>query len=439
MAFRELRNFKEIMCHLGYPRLISIENFKLPHFELVADILVWLCHRYDKNMEILDEIRTEHDRVAFLKSVAEQLLVKARVKLNLKNLYSANGFAVRELLKVATLLYEAHRTSGGEDEDETAPADIGPGHQFADVKLTRQLTAEITKYGSRLHESLGQHADAKDGAARALGRHFDVDSLQRQLHEMIAHVEDQTEQLRATQAGYEADETNLQQKIDKKKLELDRHEKRLASLQTVRPAFMDEYERLEAELASQYASYVQSWRNLSYLEGELESISSHEAEQMAENERQLEKMQKRLREEELRILRGQTKLDERALDEALLTNDLSDDAKRQFKRPHGAAASGRGGGFGSDPEMDGPPASSAHAAYGGMRPIEDDESEDDDDDEADHDDDDEEGELLQRADGDGDDDLSGENDLDETDGDDLSDLGSMHSSDPDDEEADDDF
>ena len=82
-------------------------------------------------MEILDDIRTEHDRVAFLKSAAEQvndaahrhkplrahaspgaqphatrrrpspqLLVKARIKLNLKNLYSSNGFAVRELLKV---------------------------------------------------------------------------------------------------------------------------------------------------------------------------------------------------------------------------------------------------------------------------------------------------------------------------------------------------
>merc|ERR1719174_2686527 len=68
-------------------------------------------------MEILDEIRTEHDRVAFLKSVAEQLLVKARVKLNLKNLYSSNGFAVRELLKVATLLYDAHKNASSEDNE----------------------------------------------------------------------------------------------------------------------------------------------------------------------------------------------------------------------------------------------------------------------------------------------------------------------------------
>jgi clusterin-associated protein 1 len=278
MSFRELRNFKEIMCTLGYPRLISIENFKVPHFELVADILVWLCHRYDKNLEILDEIRTENDRVAFLKSVAEQLLVKARVKLNLKNLYSSNGFAVRELLKVAQLLYEAHKNAAADAEegDETLPADIGPGHKFADVKLTRSLAADITKYGARLHELLGRHAEAKESASRALGKNFDVDYLQRQLHEMVSQVTEQTEQMRGMLANLEADEANLQQKIDKRKQELDRHQKRLASLQTVRPAFMDEYERLEGELSVQYSMYVQAWRNLSYLESELDAIHALE-------------------------------------------------------------------------------------------------------------------------------------------------------------------
>ena len=54
---------------------------------------------------------------------------------------------MRELLKLATLLYEAHRDAKAEggDEDETTPADIGPGHKFADVKLTRQLSSDITK------------------------------------------------------------------------------------------------------------------------------------------------------------------------------------------------------------------------------------------------------------------------------------------------------
>ena len=278
MSFRELRNFKEIMATLGYPRLISIENFKVPHFELVADALEWLCHRYDKNMEILSDIRTEQDRVAFLKSVAEQLLVKARVKLNLKNLYASNGFAVRELLKIATLLHDAHRNASAdaEDDDVSLAADIGPGHKFADIKLTRSLAADITKFGSSLHELLASHSEAKDWAAKALGKNFDADSLKRQLNEMNSQVTEQTENLKQMLANLSSDESSMQQRIDKKRSELDRHEKRFASLKAVRPAFMDEYERLEVELSAHYSMYVQAWRNMSYLESELDTIYANE-------------------------------------------------------------------------------------------------------------------------------------------------------------------
>ena len=53
---------------------------------------------------------------------------------------------------------------------------------------------------------------------------------------------------------------------------LDRQQKRLQSLQTVRPAFMDEFERLEEELSAHYHYYLQNHRNLAYLESELEKI-----------------------------------------------------------------------------------------------------------------------------------------------------------------------
>jgi clusterin-associated protein 1 len=285
-----LRNFKEILTVLGYPRLISIENFKTPHFELVADILIWLCQRYDKNMEILDTITTEHDRVAFLKSVAEQLLTKARVKLNLKNLYASNGFAVRELLKVATLLYDAHRNASGDAEegegDAAATADVGPGHKFTDVKATRRLASDITKYGIRLYELLGTHVEAKEAAARALGKNYDIDDMGRQLREMEGAVSEQTAQMEQMLGNVQQDEANLQSKIDKKKTELDRQQKRLQSLQTVRPAFMDEFERLEEELSAHYHYYLQNHRNLAYLESELEKIEFAEQEKMDENDRQ---------------------------------------------------------------------------------------------------------------------------------------------------------
>lgn len=47
-----------------------------------------------------------------------------------------------------------------------------------------------------------------------------------------------------------SDEANLEAKIEKKRSELERNQKRLATLQTVRPAYMDEYEKLEEELAA---------------------------------------------------------------------------------------------------------------------------------------------------------------------------------------------
>lgn len=63
-----------------------------------------------------------------------------------------------------------------------------------------------------------------------------------------------------------SDEANLELKVEKKKQDLERNQKRLKSLANVRPAFMDEYERLEVDLAKQYHVYMEKHCNLSYLE-----------------------------------------------------------------------------------------------------------------------------------------------------------------------------
>ena len=84
-----------------------------------------------------------------------------------------------------------------------------------------------------------------------------------------------------------------------------RNKKRLASLQHVRPAFMDEYEKLEGDLQKQYVVYLERFRNLDYLEHELGELDKAEREKVEEAERSLKRMQKRLREEELKILRGE--------------------------------------------------------------------------------------------------------------------------------------
>jgi len=95
----------------------------------------------------------------------------------------------------------------------------------------------------------------------------------------------------------------LEAKIKKKQSELERNDKRLKSLQSVRPAFMDDYEKLEAELEQHYEIYLEKFRNLDYLQHELEKYSRREKERTEESERERKKIQLGVIEDNKRILR----------------------------------------------------------------------------------------------------------------------------------------
>ena len=100
------------------------------------------------------------------------------------------------------------------------------------------------------------------------------------------------------------DERNLEAKIRKRQEELERTEKRLRSLEGVRPQFLEETERLEQELQRQYELYMERHRNLDYLEHELEKFRLAEEERREEQQRKLVKMRERLLRDEVEILRG---------------------------------------------------------------------------------------------------------------------------------------
>ena len=63
MSYRDLRSLTEMMRALGYPRLISLENFRTPNFQLVAEMLSWLVKRFEPTADLPNEIDTvsQHD------------------------------------------------------------------------------------------------------------------------------------------------------------------------------------------------------------------------------------------------------------------------------------------------------------------------------------------------------------------------------------------
>jgi clusterin-associated protein 1 len=331
MSFRELRNFCEVMRSLGYHRLISVENFRTPNFELVADILDWLLHRFEPNCPISDDISTEAARVEFIKSVCERVLLRTSTKLNTRKLYGADGYAVKELLKLAMVLYDAQKSVNEKSEFST-DENFGLSSKLSDLKSTRSLCSQIVETGAGLFDLLQKESDTRqdrekalrflDGMSRNLESNSEHEVVERAVMSMLGDHSQNLDQLKQMSEELQRDEKSLEQKIKKKRQELERCKKRLTSLVNVRPAFMDEYEQLEQQFERYYEQYVGRFRNLDYLEHSLDALNREEKERMEENERALKRMQKRLRDEEWRLLRGE--------------EDEKDGEKRKPKKGAGA-------------------------------------------------------------------------------------------------------
>ncbi|KAI8610157.1 Clusterin-associated protein-1-domain-containing protein [Chytriomyces sp. MP71] len=310
MSFRELRSFTEKMRALGYPRLISMDSFRQCNFETVADILFWLVKNYDPSFDVLDDIDTEQDRIIFIKSVAMFMASKANIKLNTRKLYTADGYAVKELAKIATVLYDANRIHKSEDFDNIVQPPLDISSRLAQLRSCRTLALAITENGSKLYDSLRLELELRDTRSVVISRPFDLRSMEQAVMGAIEALKAQIAETRAGLEGLAADEHNLVAKIEKRKSELERAEKRLKSLQGVRPAYMDEYEKIEVELVKLYEVYMDKFRNLAYLEQQLDEHDRIEQDKFEETEQSLKKMQTRLREEEMQLLRGDKEIHE---------------------------------------------------------------------------------------------------------------------------------
>ena len=306
MSFRDLRNFTEMMQTLGYPRLISYENFRSPNFPLVAEILIWLIKRYDPMADISSDVDTEQDRVIFIKSSAHLMATKAHVKLNTKKLYGADGYAVKELLKIANLLYTAMKSETTESDEEQGSG-ITAGNtelrnKSTDLKACRQLASEITSKGAILYELLGQEVDLREARKMAVSRSVDIDEIEQGIEKCIGSVNGEVQRINHKMGNLGSDEETLELKIEKKRQDLERNRKRLQSLANVRPAFMDEYERLEMELQRQYDVYVEKFRNLAYLEQQLDEQKRIEENRQEEREDSLRRVKIQMQEENQKTL-----------------------------------------------------------------------------------------------------------------------------------------
>ena len=110
--------------------------------------------------------------------------------------------------------------------------------------------------GIRLYDLLQNEVTLREERSAALARPLDIDAIEAGLTKAIASVNEQYNHYLGLIDNLSSDESNLEAKIEKKKMELERGQRRLKSLLSVRPAFMDEYLKIEEELGHRYQAFV---------------------------------------------------------------------------------------------------------------------------------------------------------------------------------------
>lgn len=195
MSYRDLRSLTEMMRALGYPRLISLENFRQPNFQLVAEMLSWLVKRFEPTADLPMDIDTPDERVMFVRSIVQFMATKAHVKLHAKKIYQSDGYAVKEIIKVTSVLYNAMRMNnqanerGTEGNSELPTFDISS--KLTELKQTRQLGSQITMKGAALYDLLSKEVELRDKRNNVLSRQLEIAEVEQALKTAIKGVDEE--------------------------------------------------------------------------------------------------------------------------------------------------------------------------------------------------------------------------------------------------------
>lgn len=114
--------------------------------------------------------------------------LKTNVKLNTKKLYQADGYAVKEMLKIATLLYDAQISSNTEQNQSSgnqSAVNFDISDKINELKTTRQLASQLTINGATLFDLLGREAELREIRNMKIARQFDTSEIEVALKDVV--------------------------------------------------------------------------------------------------------------------------------------------------------------------------------------------------------------------------------------------------------------
>lgn len=269
-------------------------------------------------------VATQQQRVEFIVGLCEGIfkLSSSTINMDPYHLYSADGHAVKELLKLALVLFKAHQIALESDDDGDSNGVKLEKFKGCSIDINvneaTTLATEIINLGAQVQELLLYEIENRPRRTNALkfldtmSSSLDVcteehNHVETRILHKIQTTREELGELTHKNSDLVAEEHRLQLAIKKRERDIERNQQRLDSLKTMRPSFLDEYEELEKEYHKQYDIFVERYRNVDYLEHEA-AVLRAKAEKNSAMHQTLQRLQKQNEEDELRLTRSREDL-----------------------------------------------------------------------------------------------------------------------------------
>jgi clusterin-associated protein 1 len=178
--------------------------------------------------------------------------VSAGIKLNPRKLYASNCATSKELLKVTAALLNSPQNL---QQDEAQVINFEDSISNDEIRKVRNLSTELTGHGVNMYDLIAKESVNKESRSH-FSKPLELNVVEKLLKQSILTLKNQLSAARSTIESQHTEKANLDSKIQRKESELERTNHRLATLQRIRPAYLEEFEKIEVQMKDLYSQYT---------------------------------------------------------------------------------------------------------------------------------------------------------------------------------------
>lgn len=124
-----------------------------------------------------------------------------------------------------------------------------------EIRKIRNLSTELTSHGVNMYDLISKETINKESRLQ-FAKPLELNVVEKLLKSSISTLKNQLTAGKSTIEGQQTEKANLESKIQRRESELERTTHRLATLQRIRPAYLEEFEKIEVQMKDLYLQYT---------------------------------------------------------------------------------------------------------------------------------------------------------------------------------------